>query len=283
MSDYFPDSIGFQTVAYTAVASITALLFDFTITFDSEVRFTWGRKWGITRIAFIISRYLSFVSLAMTVYYSVESTRGGIPNHGTFTAVYDVIRFLSIASAGALLVARTYVIWGCKKRFLTVALVFTTVASTAVLVMSSIDAIESGASTRGVFEEGRDASIVYGVIMFGELTLMSLTLYKCFKFHQVENCPLLTTLYRDGIIYMLCITLVSMANCVTIAVLPSSYTALLAGPQLVVHGVLASRILFNLRALTDLQDVATSELVVSVVVFSRSMAFQTPSCMDHAE
>ncbi|KAG2744918.1 hypothetical protein P692DRAFT_20743008, partial [Suillus brevipes Sb2] len=43
-------------------------LFDFIITFDSEVHWTWGRGWGIMRIIFIVSRYVPFVGLAMTVY-----------------------------------------------------------------------------------------------------------------------------------------------------------------------------------------------------------------------
>ncbi|KAG1724098.1 uncharacterized protein EDB91DRAFT_1171529 [Suillus paluster] len=321
MADYFSDSIGLQTSAYTAVASIAALLFDFSITFDSEVRLTWGRKWGITRIAFIVSRYLPFAGLAMTVYcehsqhfvYScpllftgvpwidlVESTHGGISNHGKFTAVYDgcvykciiqtqmlnlflVIRWLCIAAAGVLLVARVYVISGCERRFLAAVLVYAMAISVAVLIISYIDAIKSGDSTRGVFEERRNASIIYGLLMFGELALMSLTLFKRFKSYQLKDSLLLITLCQDGIIYMLCIILVSMANCVTIAVLPSSYTALLAGPQLVVHSVLASRILFNLRAMSDLQDVGTGEPVVSVVGFSRPMVFQTPSCVDHAQ
>jgi hypothetical protein len=143
-NDYFPDSVGFQTAAYTAVASIAALLFDFIITFDSEVRWTWGRGWGMTRIIFIISRYVPFVGLVMTVYYSVGSTHGGIPDHGTFTAVYDGVRWLGIAAAEFLLVLRTYAVWGGDKRFLTVTLIFTTVISVLVLAISQVGASESG-------------------------------------------------------------------------------------------------------------------------------------------
>ncbi|KAG2031301.1 hypothetical protein BDR03DRAFT_117584 [Suillus americanus] len=173
MNNYFPDSVGFQTVAYIAVASIAVLLFDFIITFDSEVRWTWGRGWGITRIIFIVSRYLPFVGLAMTVYYSVGSTHEGIPNHGTFTDVYDGVRWLGIAASELLLVLRTYVVWGCDKRFLIFTLIFTTVISVVVLVISDI-----GANSTGVFEEGHNSSIVYGLLMLVELVLMALTLYK---------------------------------------------------------------------------------------------------------
>ncbi|KAG1865854.1 hypothetical protein DFJ58DRAFT_770542 [Suillus subalutaceus] len=281
MNDYFPDSVGFQTVAYTAVASIAVLLFDFIITFDSEVRWTWGREWGITRIIFIVSRYLPFVGLAMTVYYSVGSTHGGIPNHGTSTDVYDGVRWLGIAASELLLVLRTYVVWGCDKRFLILTLTFTTVVSVVVLVISDVSASESGDST-GVFEGGRNSSIVYGLLMLVELVLMALTLYKRCKSFRLEGSPLVITLYRDGVVYILCITLVSMANCISIILLPPSYTGLLAGPQLVTHSVLASRILFNLRAMSDLQNTVADELT-SLGVVSQPIAFQTPPCTDHTE
>ncbi|KAG2072343.1 hypothetical protein BDR04DRAFT_422046 [Suillus decipiens] len=228
MDDYLPDSIGFQTVAYTAVASIAVLCLDFIITFDSEVCWTWGRGWGITRIIFIVSRYLPFVGLVMTVYYSVGSTRGGIPDHGIFTVVYDCVRWSSVATAELLLVLRTYAVWGGNKRFLILTLVFTTAISVTVLVLTYVTASKSGDST-GVFEEVPDSSIVYGLLMLVELVLMMLTLYKRFKSPRSEDSLLMNTLYRDGLIYMLCITLVSMANCISIVLLPPSYSALLAG------------------------------------------------------
>jgi hypothetical protein len=36
--------------------------------------------------------------------------------------------------------------------------------------------------------------------------LMSLTLYKRFKLYRMENSPIVTTIYRDGVFYMLCMT-----------------------------------------------------------------------------
>jgi hypothetical protein len=74
----------------------------------------------------------------------------------------------------------------------------------------------------GVFEEGQYSSIIYGLLMLVELgtypcndsaylrhnppVLMTLTLYRRFKFNQLGDSPLMTTLCRDGVIYMLCIT-----------------------------------------------------------------------------
>lgn len=65
------------------VVIISLQLFDYCITFDSEVsmfwwlcasltwcqvRWVWGRKWGIVRIAFVISRYVPIVTFVMYLY-----------------------------------------------------------------------------------------------------------------------------------------------------------------------------------------------------------------------
>lgn len=81
------DLNGRQTMAYVEVVSTVVLLFDFCITFDSEVRWTWGRKWEIMRITFVISRYLPIASVAMYLYYNVQSLQRGIPNPGMFIVV----------------------------------------------------------------------------------------------------------------------------------------------------------------------------------------------------
>lgn len=126
------------------------------------------------RIIFILSRYVPFVGLAMTVYCSVASTHGGIPHHDIFIALYDGVRWLGITAAELLLVVRTYAVWGCNKRFLTVTLVSTPIIAIAVLLMSDLGASQSGDLT-GVFEEGQYSSIIYGLLMLVELDASNLT------------------------------------------------------------------------------------------------------------
>ncbi|KAG1767092.1 hypothetical protein EDD22DRAFT_844651 [Suillus occidentalis] len=237
-------------------------LFDFCITFDSEVRWIWGRKWGIVRIAFVISRYPSnckFCYIRILRHW-VNSRRNFIHFVGAVAAEgqnQPQVKLLSSPTLllTVLLVTRIYVLWGGTKKFLIAISVFSMVMNAAMLAISMLDVD----STRGVFEEGQNASIIYGLLTFYELVLVSLTLYKRFKWHRLERSPLVANLYRHGVIYLLCITVASMANCIAIAVLPLSRRS----PQVVVHSVLASRILFNLRALQESQDVTISRPVIS--------------------
>ncbi|KAG2036390.1 hypothetical protein BDR03DRAFT_456172 [Suillus americanus] len=112
---------------------------------------------------------------------------------------------------------------------------------------------------------------------------MSLTLYKRSKFYRMENSPIVATIYRDGLFYMLCITLLSVMDWLGILMHPLSYTRRFygAGPQTVVCSVLASRILFNLQAANESQDVIINRSVASGMVFAQPI--QTASCVDHLE
>ncbi|KAG1861585.1 hypothetical protein DFJ58DRAFT_839714 [Suillus subalutaceus] len=127
-------------------ACTAALLFDFCITFDSEVRWIWGRKWGITRIAFVISRYLPVGTVAMYLYLIIPLDRRRRVNP----------RGNSMNTLGA------------------------------------------------AAADGHDCS-------YNNNSNLRVT-------H--ENTPLVSTVYWDGMIYMLCIALTSMVNCVGIIKLP---------------------------------------------------------------
>ncbi|KAF8673623.1 hypothetical protein RHS04_07602 [Rhizoctonia solani] len=47
-----------QTSRYTAIASITLLVYDWLIALDKEVKFIWGRRWTFARIVYHLNRVL---------------------------------------------------------------------------------------------------------------------------------------------------------------------------------------------------------------------------------
>ncbi|KAG2136346.1 uncharacterized protein EDB93DRAFT_784782 [Suillus bovinus] len=277
MDDYVVLMERETTIAYVEAASTAALLFDYCLTFDSEVRWTWGRKWGIVRIAFVISRYVPIATCIMYLYYMLESPRGRIPDPGRYIAINGTMSTFNAAAADVMLLARAQAFcgWGIKVLFATVLLstAIIAVALTFIYVVTS-----KPSDAYGNFEGEKYLSIAYGLLMVYQLVLMSLILHKRFKFYRRESTPLVTNVYRDGVIYVLCIALASMVNCIGIAVLPQPYTFLFYSPQAVVHSVLSSRILFNLRETSEWWD----DVEISFgTIFSRPIRF--PSSVDHVE
>ncbi|KAG1880027.1 hypothetical protein F4604DRAFT_1679160 [Suillus subluteus] len=74
----------------------------------------------------------------------------------------------------------------------------------AILTIISVVASKSTNPECGAWEGQQ--GIIYGLYMIFQLVLMFLTLYKHFEFYRMENSPIVATIYRDGVFYMLCIT-----------------------------------------------------------------------------
>ncbi|KAG1896358.1 uncharacterized protein F5891DRAFT_1054531 [Suillus fuscotomentosus] len=170
--------------------------------------------------------------------------------------------------------AQAFCRWGVRT-LIALTLLITAIIAVALTI---IYVVTSKPGDAYVYKGEECVSIAYGLSMVYQLLLMSLILHKRFKFYQRDTTPLVANVYRDGVIYVLCIALASMVNCIGIAVLPEPYTFLFYSPQAVVYSVISSRILFNLRETSESQD---------DVVFSLGMVFSQPvgisSTVDHLE
>ncbi|KAF8835906.1 hypothetical protein BDN67DRAFT_377504 [Paxillus ammoniavirescens] len=71
--------------------------------------------------------------------------------------------------------------------------------------------------------------------------------WRKFRIYGDVQSQTLSTLYWDGIMYMFWIILLTTANMVVIITAPMPYIPSLDTAQVAIHGVLASRIFFNLR------------------------------------
>ncbi|KAG1899736.1 uncharacterized protein F5891DRAFT_1189544 [Suillus fuscotomentosus] len=247
-------TVGYQTAQYFTVAAMAAVVFDYCLTLPQEVQLIWGKKWGIVRVLFTLTRYATLMGTAMTTYAAVTD-RSKYTSCATFDNVSYGSHLISIIAAEGLLIFRTWAFWHQNKKMLVWLLVlaaFSIVGAVGVTRVAGILHIAGPQTppvdqTGCVFENGKGDAIQYGFLIIYELVLMILTIYKRFNFYKDARGRLATILYRDGMIYMTCIIMASFANILITLVAPGTYTDILDAPQLVIHGVLASRILFNLR------------------------------------
>lgn len=245
-------TVGFQTAQYFTVGAMAAVVFDYCLTIPQEVQLIWGRKWDVIRVVFTLTRYVTFMGTAMTTYAAVTD-RSHYISCATFNAVSYSSHLISIIAAEGLLIFRTYAFWGQNKKLLVFLLVLAAFSIVGAVGVSEVVSILRLVNSPGfdptgcVFGSGKRSTIQYGFLILYELVLMILTIYKRFNFYKGVRSRLVTTLYRDGMIYMTCIIMVSFTHIVIALVVPGAYTNILDAPQLVIHGVLASRIIFNLR------------------------------------
>jgi hypothetical protein len=88
---------------------------------------------------------------------------------------------------------------------------------------------------------------VFVVLLLFELVIVILTVYSGIKHFRHSPNPMVTTLYRDGLIYFLFTLLVTVANITIMALLPIDYVSLLPPLQINLHCVLSTRIIIHVR------------------------------------
>jgi hypothetical protein len=128
-----------------------------------------------------------------------------------------------------------------------------------------------------VFEGAHSSALPYGLLLFFEIALMSVTAFLRYRHYMDSHNVLVKSVYRDGLFYMFCITMISTVNVIVTTVLPLSYSEVLNIPQIVTHSVLSSRILFNLQISREQSLLVSHRSANSVELLSRSHEFQARS------
>lgn len=259
---------GIQTSKYCNVAGLGVLIFDYFLTLEPEVRWTWNRRWNVTRVLFVISRYMAFVAAGMTSYAAI-ATRAN-QDCSRFGSASNAIHIISIVAAEGLLILRTYVFWKQNKKLLAVLLVLAAISiACAVSITQVVNNVAAAPvdpsappTSNCTFQAGRSSAIQYGFLVAYELLLMSLTVFKRYQDYRDSNSRLVRAVFEGGVRYMTAIISVSVLNILIMSVVPASYDEMMDVPQLVIHSMLASRVLFSLRE-SDQEEFDGSTLQMS--------------------
>jgi len=249
MSLTISELAGLQTSKYFNVAGIAILVFDYLITVKDEARWVWGRKWGTTRLIFTVSRYILFLGTGLTA-YRIPFNSSSAPCPSSLLTAAIVIHVIGVIAAELLLILRTYALWLGDKRLLYGLFAYVTITICAAIAIdtSPTQFLPGGQPQLGcLLEASRNSAIVYAILLLYELVILTLIAYKSFGPSRGSRSSIVRIIYRDGIFYVLCIIAITLANVIVTSWLPLEYSDLLNIPQIVLHSVLASRIMFNLR------------------------------------
>lgn len=244
-----------QTVKYINVASGAVLVFDYFQTFTMEVELIWNSKWSIGKFLFLLARYSAFFDVPLVLYYALASN----VSHDTCYHVYAVSSYstaFGIVVAEAIMILRTYALWGNNRRlliFLTtlLAAVYIPVIVILVFFLRSLKYGEPPLPTViGCYPT--EGSIIlfadFVLLVVLETIIMALTLWIGVKRFRHSRNRLVYTLYRDGIFYFVYLFLISVGNIIVLVAGPPEYVDLLNTFQRVMHSVLSTRTMLHVRA-----------------------------------
>ncbi|GLB45728.1 hypothetical protein LshimejAT787_2600610 [Lyophyllum shimeji] len=241
-----------QTVKYINVASGAVLVFDYFQTLGMEVEFIWTSEWSIAKVLFLLARYTAFVDVPMVLYYALAPN---VP-HRTCHLVYAVSSYstaLGIAFSEAIMILRTYALWGNNRKILIFLLTYLGVIAGPVLVILTffLRSLRYGEpplpTITGCYPtEGSIILFADFVLLISlETIIMALTLWIGIKRFRHSHNRLVYTLYRDGIFFFVYLFLISAGNIIVLVAGPPEYVDLLNTFQRVMHSVLSTRVMLH--------------------------------------
>ncbi|KAF4600509.1 hypothetical protein EYR38_005138 [Pleurotus pulmonarius] len=270
-----------QQSSYVQITGAAVLLYDYTLTVHDECRLVWRAPWSIGKVLFLFNRYPPFVDAGIGVYRSIAPS---IPLT-VCTHIYDVSGWMIIAGiiiSEIIMVIRVWALWEFSRVVGALLLVMATlgigVTSISYVKFSDeiscgstpqswtssyveltfrtpthpvvdMDAIPSSLNLNGCFPAfGSNIVFLAFVSLFvWETLVMVLLLSKCAQHFRYVSRGFLRTVYQDGVLYYGVMVVVSCINVAILLTWPVEGANLLTPIQRVLHSLISSHMLFQLR------------------------------------
>jgi len=179
--------------------------------------------------------------------------------------------YISIIVGEVLLIIRTYAIWGNSKKvaFGLGGLLFVAAIPAAYGAAELLLGLKFVPSPKSVHlgclvtSFGLQGVIPYLVLLFFETVLLFVTLTKASRRRGGGRHALYKAIYRDGLLYYIWLLVFSVGNIAAIILLPRANAAHLAGLHVVIHSLLTSRLILNIRRAVAAGDNSDSSITVN--------------------
>ncbi|KAF8887197.1 hypothetical protein BD779DRAFT_1672945 [Infundibulicybe gibba] len=247
------------------IISLTILIYDYVLNFSQELTLVWNAPWNITKTLFILTRYLPFIDMSLTVTYQFAPLFGREACFGVYqTTIWMFMAGIGIADG--ILALRTWAIWGHTRGLtITLVVIYSIFAVAEFLTMGlfvkSMEVIPPPAGiptwiSPACLVTGNTRIIVvnWAVLMAYEAVILGIILSRGYQiFALYGNLHLFSVVRRDGIFYYCYMFVLSFLNIVFVLMQSADFIFLFAVLEWVIHSVLTGHIIFHIRSEADSQ------------------------------
>ncbi|KAH8102714.1 hypothetical protein BXZ70DRAFT_929589 [Cristinia sonorae] len=252
-----------EYVTYLDLVAVAVLAYDYLLNVGAEAEFIWFSPLSLGKVLYFLTRYPVAIVTSLAVYHQFA-----VLTPHQCDLVYKIIGF-SLGPitmiAESILIMRTWVIWGRNK---TIGISLLTGLAICIVpvfyfLAQSLNSLvfvnPPGPNVPGCFlHTQKNILFVVWVIITGyESLILILTLIRFAPTWRSKRTTLLQTIYRDGLFNYVYLCVLSICNVVVLIAAPRGYTTLLSALQLVMHSILSSRVLLNLRQAASAPQVVT--------------------------
>ncbi|KAK0502845.1 hypothetical protein EDD18DRAFT_1345691 [Armillaria luteobubalina] len=288
-----------RAVGSVLVASATLMIHEWAVLFDQEVSLMWQSPWNLVKVLYLISRYSPILDVIIALEEHIRPRV--IPKT---CRTYDDISIMSASVGIAIAERKVYNDYRYSYELTIVHLPsypdFADMCPVRELQESGlwawygVDDLGSRESLGSyqIFQikfEPQPSPVLPGCylasadpiffICFASLLLLDalqlvLQLHKAIKIFRGSRTPFISTFFRDGILYYMCLFPLALANVLVIILAPSGLLDLLDTLMRVFHSTMCCRLLLGLRQAALSTETGTMPTARPV---SSLMAFRTPT------
>ncbi|KAJ2912882.1 hypothetical protein MD484_g7542, partial [Candolleomyces efflorescens] len=266
-----------QYVTYLGVSGFALVIADFVHTFPDEVRLMWPTPISVPKVFFFALRYHILVHgvFVLTCEFNATpifskrcshrqaftDTLPTNPSAAQCQTAFNRVAIstkLTVIASETILLIRVYAFSGKDKKilaFLLFQFIGLHVSELVVFArwLESVKLRNIGcipASGNMVL-----LGIVFGLLLCSVTVIMLAMLYIMFrKYRDLKTSSLVAIIYRDGLVYFLCLSALACANVgVILGTKEAPLKLLLVQPEAFIHAILSTRMLLHLRSWSERQ------------------------------
>ncbi|KAH8810377.1 hypothetical protein DL96DRAFT_1759993 [Flagelloscypha sp. PMI_526] len=262
-----------KTIIYCDVSAFWLMLYDYCISFGLERSVIWTSRWNSSKVLYLLTRYTVFVVSALELTW-MSVSGGNVQLCGpllitlTSKSLFDstvlifliqlVFRCSGMAFAGAIFTLRTIAVFNRSKRFNFILFALYGLFFAAGIVFMVIFARANAHGSLRLPNEWpgcmllarapRKLLVGFILVLVFETIVCVMMLWHGFTHYRVgiARVRLIRVIYQDAVVFYVTLLMVSIANVVTLAI-PGAFTYAITHFQLVLHSVLACRVILHIR------------------------------------
>ncbi|TFK32625.1 hypothetical protein BDQ12DRAFT_479687 [Crucibulum laeve] len=226
------------------------------MTLGMEIDFVWASNWSLMKVLFLIQRYLPFFDTVwLVLHHQLGHDLSGPACHRIYQAS-GWMYIVGFATSELILTLRAWAVWNRDRRLsITLPMLYVGIwGSDCVIMAKFLASMKFGAPPHvdflGCFVT-KGSSILYlcwVVLMVYEAIILILMIIPGIAAYRLGgDSALYKTVYRDGVLYYLCLFVLSLTNVIVIQILPSAYINLFSSFERVIHSIVTSRVILHIR------------------------------------
>jgi len=255
------------------LAGSTLILYDYILTFDSEVQYFWGTRFSWTSLVYFLNRYLLMVSIIISTGAQLSSNTNPTFDEIAQKQFPEFMGLVQFMITDLVQGFRIYAVYSRSRGIFWFLAAFLP-ANWITTIVIWIDVSNKAFSQPSPAAQGSNNNALHQFINFPfhdlwtiwlplivyETASFALILYKAYRFllnrktfHQFGvaaegGSRLVAVVYRDSLLYFAAIFALYITNCVLFAGPDPTLNGIIVNPTTVLLTLIGNRIMLNIRA-----------------------------------